>query len=100
MTNKVKLLKEALSALESSVDDMDKSLSWSIAFQITLDAFRNLNAEQLKTQIRKIKEALSSFPDDQTAKLVLEVRQENAPDVKLMELAQKKMEAKGLIKSE
>lgn len=90
--NTVDQVKQVLTALHDSINEgADSSALYTLQFGIDLIPNEGINAEQAKTLLRKVKEALGSLQDDQYCVYSLQFHGYQESVGKILKIAQDKL---------
>ena len=90
--NTVEQVKQVLTALHDSINEgADSSALYILQFGIELIPNEGINAEQAKTAVRKLKEALASLQDEQPCVYTLSFQGYQESVGKILRIAQDKL---------
>lgn len=92
-------IKQAVDALHDSMDLSSAGKLYNLQLGIVLAPQAGLSVEQVKTALRKYKNALASFQDDASAALTLDITADDSDLRKIIGAAQDKVTPKA-VKSE
>jgi hypothetical protein len=89
-------IKHAVDALHDSMDLASVDKKFNLQVGIVLAPQSGLSIEQVKTALRKYKQALGSFQDDATAALTLDITADDEDLRKVIAAAQDKVTPKAV----
>lgn len=84
-------IKHAVDALHDSMELASPEKMFNLQVGVVLAPQAGLSVEQVKTALRKYKQALASFQDDATAALTLDITVDDADLRKVISAAQQKV---------
>lgn len=87
-------IKHAVSALHESMDLASPGKLFNLQVGIVLAPQSGLSVEQIKTRLRKFNDALSTFQDDASAALTLDITVDDSDLRKVIGAAQEKVTPK------
>lgn len=89
-------IKQAVDALHDSMELSSADKLYNLQLGITLAPQAGLSVEQVKTALRKYKQALAVFSDELTAALVLDITVDDSDLRKIITAAQDKVTPKAV----
>ena len=89
-------IKHAVDALHDSMELASPGKLFNLQVGIVLAPQSGLSVEQVKTALRKYKQALGAFADDATAALTLDITVDDSDLKKVIEAAQEKVTPKAV----
>lgn len=89
-------IKHAVDALHDSMDLASADKKFNLQVGVVLAPQAGLTIEQVKTALRKYKQALGSFQDDATAALTLDITADDEDLRKVISAAQDKVTPKAV----